>query len=157
MKSRMRNAITNMDRRPPPASLPTFINPEGLYDPVPNGYSHVGCAASGTRLVHIAGQGGEDATGALADGFQAQVRQAFENLQIAVRAAGGDLAHVVKQTVLVVDHSQTHLRILGEELARAYGPGAKPACTLIPVSRLALDGMLFEVEAVASIPEQTAS
>jgi enamine deaminase RidA (YjgF/YER057c/UK114 family) len=29
----------------------------------------------------------------------------------------------------------------------------KPTCTLIPVPRLALDGMLFEVEAVAVLRE----
>jgi enamine deaminase RidA (YjgF/YER057c/UK114 family) len=29
----------------------------------------------------------------------------------------------------------------------------KPASTLIPVPKLALDGMLFEIDAVAVIPE----
>ncbi|GAA3927651.1 RidA family protein [Luteimonas lutimaris] len=134
------------------AALPTFLNPEGLYDPAPNGYSHLGLPASGARLVLIAGQGGEDAQGKLADDFRAQVRQALQNLQTALRAVGGELSHVVKQTVLVVDHSHARLGILGDELATAYGPGAKPACTLIPVPRLALDGMLFEVEAIASVP-----
>ena len=31
--------------------------------------------------------------------------------------------------------------------------GANPACTPIPVPRPALDGMLFEVEAVAVAPD----
>jgi len=141
-----------MDPHAPHAPLPTFLDPEGLYDPAPNGYSHIGIPPAGTRLVYIAGQGGEDAEGVLADGFRAQVRQALANLRIAVRAAGGDLGHVVKQTVLVVDHSQAHLHVLGEEFARAYGAGPKPACTLIPVPRLALDGMLFEVDAVVAVP-----
>lgn len=140
-----------MNPHAPHASLPTFLNPAGLYDPAPNGYSHIGSPPIGTRLVYIAGQGGEDAGGALAEGFRAQVRQALENLRTAVRAVGGDLGNVVKQTVLVVDHTEARLHILGEELARAYGPGPKPACTLIPVPRLALDGMLFEVEAVVAV------
>ena len=133
-------------------SLPTFLNPQGLYDPTPNGYSHIAVPPADARLAYIAGQGGEDAEGTLADGFRAQVRQALENLRIAVRAVGGDLAHVIKQTVLIVDHTETHLHILGEEFMHAYGPGPNPACTLVPVSRLALDGMLFEVEAVVVIP-----
>lgn len=132
-------------------TLPTFLNPPGLYDPVPNGYSHIALPPTGARLVYIAGQGGEDADGRLADGFRAQVRQAIENLRVAIRATGGDLDHVVKQTVLIVDHTEAHLQTLGEEFTRAYGAGAKPACTLIPVPRLALDGMLFEIEAVVCI------
>jgi hypothetical protein len=37
----------------------TLLNPAGLYDPAPNGYSHVALVAAGARLVYIAGQGGE--------------------------------------------------------------------------------------------------
>lgn len=136
-----------------PSTAPRFFNPEGLYDPAPNGYSHIGIPPTGARLVFLAGQGGEDAQGTLADGFQAQVRQAFANLRTAAHAAGGDLGNVVKQTVLVVGHSEERLHILGEELDRAYGPGPKPACTLIPVPRLALDGMLFEVEAIMAVAD----
>lgn len=131
---------------------PDFINPDGLYDPAPNGYSHVARPPAGSTLVFIAGQGGEDATGVLAEGFRAQARQALDNLRVAACAVGGDLGGVVRQTVLVVDHSDDRLRILGEEFERAYGPGPKPACTLIPVQRLALDGMLFEVEAILAVP-----
>lgn len=32
-------------------------------------------------------------------------------------------------------------------------PNVRPACTLIPVPRLALDGMLFEVEALAAVAD----
>lgn len=143
-----------MDPHASPVRRPGFINPDGLYDPAPNGYSHIAVPPAGTRLAYIAGQGGEDAQGALAADFRTQVRQALENLRTAARAVGGDLASVVKQTVLIVDHSETHLHVLGEEFARAYGPGPKPACTLVPVPRLALDGMLFEVEAIVAVGPQ---
>ena len=36
-------------------------NPAGLYDPAPNGYSHLASLAQGARLVLPAGQGGERA------------------------------------------------------------------------------------------------
>ena len=39
----------------------TLTNPAGLYDPAPNGYSHVALLQPGARLVFIAGQGGENA------------------------------------------------------------------------------------------------
>lgn len=135
----------------PSGSAPiALINPPGLYDPAPNGYSHVATVAAGARLVLVSGQGGEDEGGALAPDFRVQVRRAFANLLIALRAAGAGPGDVAKLTVLVVGHSEERLAVFGAELARAFGPGRKPACTLIPVPRLALDGMLFEIEALAA-------
>ena len=130
----------------------TLANPAGLYDPTPNGYSHLAIIPAGSRLVYVAGQGGETETGGLSPDFQTQVRQAFDNLLAALSAAGATPTDVAKLTVLIVDHSEARLHILGAALDRAWGSGPKPACTLIPVPRLALDGMLFEVEAVAAIP-----
>ncbi len=124
-------------------------NPPGLYDPAPNGYSHVASIAPGARWVLVAGQGGETADGRLAPGFRDQVRQAFANLVIALAAADAGPGDVANLTVLVVDHDHARLAIFGEELAAVFGPGHRPACTLIPVPRLALDGMLFEVAAIA--------
>lgn len=63
------------------------------------------------------------------------------------------MGDVAKLMVLVVDHSEERLRIFGAELEQAMPGGPKPTCTLIPVPRLALDGMLFEVEAVAVAPD----
>jgi enamine deaminase RidA (YjgF/YER057c/UK114 family) len=126
-------------------------NPPGLYDPTANGYSHVAQVAAGARLVFIAGQGGENADSQLSSDFTEQVRQALENLQIALAAAGADVSDVAKLTVLIVDHSLERLKVFGEELHRVWGSAPKPTCTLIPVPRLALDGMLFEIEATAAV------
>ena len=126
-----------------------FINPPGLYDPRPNGYSHVVVADAPARLIYIAGQGGENADGVLSEDFGTQVKQALDNLQTALRAADAGLANVAKLTVLIVDHSEERLRIFGAALAKVWGNNPAPACTLIPVPRLALDGMLFEIEATA--------
>ena len=127
-----------------------FINPPELYDPEPNGYSHVAELSAGSRLVWISGQGGETADGRLPDDFRAQVRQAFANLGVALASAGATPRDIAKLTVLIVGHSEDRLHVFGEEMAAAFGPGIKPACTLIPVPRLALDGMLFEIEAMAA-------
>jgi enamine deaminase RidA (YjgF/YER057c/UK114 family) len=126
-------------------------NPPGLYDPTANGYSHVAQVAAGARLVFIAGQGGENADSQLSSDFAEQVRQALDNLQIALAAAGAEVSDVAKLTVLIVDHSLERLEIFGEELHKVWGSAPKPACTLIPVPRLALDGMLFEIEAMAAV------
>ena len=127
------------------------INPVGLYDPSPNGYTHVAIAPPGATIIYIAGQGGEDENGNLVDDFAAQLKQAFANLRIALTAAGASPEHVVKLTTLVVDHNESKLQQLGAELQAMWGERT-PTQTLIPVPRLALDGMLFEVDAVAVIP-----
>lgn len=130
----------------------SFINPPGLYDPQPNGYTHVVIAPTPARMVYVAGQGGENAAGELAPDFAAQVAQAIANLQTALAAADANLDHVVKISVLIVDHSMERLAILGQAISAAWGDRPAPACTLIPVPRLALDGMLFEIEATAIAP-----
>jgi enamine deaminase RidA (YjgF/YER057c/UK114 family) len=126
-----------------------FLNPAGLYDPTPNGYSHVAIAEGVSRLVFVSGQGGEDAQGRLSPDFADQVERAFDNLGIALEAAAARYADVARLTVLVVDHSEARLAMLSRALRSRWVDRPAPACTLIPVPRLALDGMLVEIEATA--------
>lgn len=133
-------------------SLVRLINPSTLYDPVPNGYSHVAAVdVANVRLVLLSGQGGEDRTGTLAPDFESQLRQAMDNLCSALGEAGATPADVARTLVMIVDHSAERLRLLGVEFDRVWGSGLKPACTLIPVPRLALDGMLVEIEATSMV------
>ncbi|MFJ4457587.1 RidA family protein [Pseudomonas sp. NPDC089392] len=134
--------------RPTPLQL---SNPEGLYDPSDNAYSHVAEVSAGSHLLFIAGQGGEDSNGQLSPLFAEQARQALANLQLALASKGASLAQVFKLTLLIVEHSEARLRQWVAEADKAWGPHMKPTCTLIPVPRLALDGMLVEIEAVAAL------
>ncbi|MFF7066244.1 Rid family hydrolase [Pseudomonas sp. NPDC008258] len=126
-------------------------NPEGLYDPSGNAYSHVAEVRAGSRLLYIAGQGGEGSDGQLSPVFAEQARQALANLELALASKGASLAQVFKLTLLIVEHSEECLRQWVSEADRAWGPYMKPTCTLIPVPRLALDGMLVEIEAIAAM------
>ncbi len=130
-----------------------FINPNGLYDPRCNGYSHVAVAKGPGTIVYVAGQGGEDAAGGLSPLFARQVEQAMRNLRCALRAAGAVPSDVARLTVLVVDHSPERLRIVTAAIRETWGDAPAPACTLIPVPKLALEGMLFEIEATAVLAE----
>ena len=128
----------------------TFINPPGLCDPEPNGYSHVAVVEGPARWVFLAGQGGEAADGSLSPDFAAQLRQSMDNVGIALAAADTTLRDVVKLTVLVVDHDMAKLEVLSRTVRERFEGRSAPTCTLIPVPRLALDGMLVEVEATAA-------
>lgn len=128
-----------------------LVNPTSLYDPSNHGYSHVAVLQPSARIAIIAGQGGEAPDGSLSSDFRVQVRQALINLATAAQGVGARMEHIVKQTMLVVDFDDPKLHIVGEELARAFA-GHKPTATLIPVPRLALEGMQFEIDAIVAMP-----
>ncbi|WHO72481.1 RidA family protein [Rhizobium sp. BT03] len=125
----------------------TIVNPKNLYDPSPNGYSTAVIVPGEGRLAYISGQGGQDSTGALSPDFAVQVKQAYANLRSALDALGARPDQVAKLTVFVVDHDMSKLPVLTENVKEMFG-AALPAQTLIPVPKLAIDPMLFEVEAV---------
>ena len=124
-----------------------IVNPKNLYDPTPNGYSTAVIVPREARLAYISGQGGQDGTGALSPDFAVQVKQAYANLGIALDALGARPDQVAKLTVFVVDHDMSKLEVLTRNVKEMFGE-ALPAQTLVPVPKLAIDPMLFEVEAV---------
>ena len=124
----------------------TIVNPQDLYDPSPNGYSTAVITPRGARVAYISGQGGQDSTGALSPDFAVQVAQAYANLRTALNGIGAKPNQVAKLTVFVVDHDMSKLEVLTKAVKDMFG-AALPAQTLIPVPKLAIDPMLFEVEA----------
>lgn len=98
-------------------------------------------------LIFVAGQAGLDpATGAVAGAtFEAQARQAFENLKAILEDAGSGLAQVVKTTCfLCVPEAFDRLNALYAE----YFPIAPPVRST-PVVQLPR-GLLFSIEAIAA-------
>src|SRR5476651_1972366 len=81
--------------------LKEFLNPKTLLSP--RGYSHVVKVNRGT-IVYIAGQVACDASGKLVGegDIEAQVEQVFRNLKLAVEAAGGTMADIVKLNTYLV-------------------------------------------------------
>ena len=131
-------------------AAPLIVNPSHLHDPTPNGYSTVVVTPSVGRLAFISGQGGQDRTGGLSPDFGAQVAQAYANLSAVLEALGARPDQVVKLTVFVVGHDMSKLGVLTENVMRMFGDRL-PAQTLVPVPKLAIDPMLFEVEAVVHL------
>ena len=131
------------------------INPDELGNPTQYGFTNVVIVPSDRTLIFIAGQGGRDAEGNLGD-FEAQLKQAFDNLRTALAAAGATPKQVVKITVLSVDHNAHKQKSISAARNEMWGDDLiKPASTLIPVPRLAGEGMLFEIDAVAAIPRNS--
>lgn len=125
----------------------TIVNPPNLGDPTPNGYSTAVIAPANARVAYISGQGGQDSTGELSPDFATQVAQAYANLGAALDGIGARPDQVAKLTVFVVDHDVSKLGVLTQNVTAMFGDRL-PAQTLVPVPKLAIDPMLFEVEAV---------
>ena len=128
----------------------TRLNPDGLADPSYHGYSQVTSVSAGMRLIFVAGQLGDGPNGERAESFEGQVQTAFDNLRIALEAAGATPQDVLKINVLVVGHDDNRLAFVSAA-RRAFFGDHKPASLLIPVPRLATDWMLFEIDAVAAV------
>src|SRR5512133_1459634 len=125
--------------------------------PAPRGYTQVVETTGPGRTVYLSGQLGMTTGGAFAGppgDFRAQATQCFENLKAGLKSVGGGFENVVKITNFFVDMS--HLPVFFEVRDSFVNTKAPPASTAIQVGRLAVDGALFEVEAVAVIPDKAA-
>ena len=130
-----------------------FANPKTM--PAPRGYTQVVETTGPGRTVYLSGQLGMTPGGAFAGApgdFRAQATQCFENLKAGLASVGAGFEHVVKITNFFVDMS--HLPVFFEVRDAFVNTKAPPASTAIQVGRLARDGALFEVEAVAVIPDK---
>jgi enamine deaminase RidA (YjgF/YER057c/UK114 family) len=123
----------------------TYFEPSGLAAP-PEPYSHaIRCGDT----LYIAGQVAFDERNQIVGvgDPRRQAEQVWRNLGLAVEAAGGTLADVVKITIFLKD-----VRHAGAEISVREGlfePGRFPVCTLVQAANLGLPELLMEVDAVA--------
>ncbi len=119
--------------------------------PAPKGYAN-GMAADG-RIVVTGGVIGWDATGNLADGFVAQVRQTLSNISAILAEGGAKPEHLVRLTWYVVDMEEylANLKALGRIYREIFG-AHYPAMALVQVVRLVEKAARVEIEATAVVP-----
>jgi enamine deaminase RidA (YjgF/YER057c/UK114 family) len=125
------------------------FNPEAL--PVPQSYTQV-IAASGSRLVFVAGQVAEDAHGNLV-GFgdlAAQAGQVFVNVGRALTAVGARPNQVTKLTIYVVQFRPEYLPDIADARIALFGDH-RPTDTLVGVEALGDPSHLIEVDAIAVV------
>jgi enamine deaminase RidA (YjgF/YER057c/UK114 family) len=80
--------------------------------------------------------------------MRGQIALALDNLEAVLRHAGMGLGNVVRLGVYAtdVDEALKNFDLLGER----FGPaGVAPPMTLLGVTRLAIPGLMFEIEATA--------
>ena len=121
----------------------------GLAEPI----SHFTDAVRAGDLVFVSGIVAVDGQGRLVGGGDvvAQARQVFESMRAVLAAADCGFEDVVKVTIFLTDvDDRPKINPVRQEIFGA----ARPASTLVEVPRLAVEGAMIEVEAVAVIPER---
>lgn len=127
----------------------TAVNPWNWS--LPLGYNQAEIIEGQTRQVIVAGQTAVDENGApqhIGD-MRAQIALALDNLEAVLKGAGMDLSNVIKLGVYAtdVDDALKNFDLMGMR----FGPvQTAPPMTLLGVTRLAIPGLLFEIEATAA-------
>ena len=105
------------------------------------------------NTVYLRGQIGEDLETSESVGVgdvEAQAERAMANIDMLLREAGSELAHIVKVVVYIVDprFREPVYRVMGRWLK-----GVHPVSTGLVVSALARPEWLVEIDATAVIPD----
>jgi enamine deaminase RidA (YjgF/YER057c/UK114 family) len=130
-----------------------FLNPRGALNTIPRGYSHVAKIRNPGTFIYVAGQGPiNEKLELIGPGdIEAQTRATFQNIKRNLEAAGASFNDVVKMNIFCTDikAQQWPIRNVRSEFINKETP---PVSTMVEVPRLAIDGMLIEVEVVALLP-----
>ena len=114
------------------------------------GYNQAEIVEGGTRQLICAGQTAVDAEGAPQHpgDIRGQIGLALDNLEAVLAAGGMGLGDVVRLGVFAtdVDEALVNFDLLG---MRFEPTGNAPPMTLLGVTRLAIPGLMFEIEATA--------
>lgn len=124
------------------------IRPDGLVNF--SSFTQV-VAATGAKTIYISGQVSWDAEGVIVGegDFAAQAKKAYENLVVALEAAGATPANVAKTNVYIVNYDPSMGRALNEARKAVFEGVTAPASTLIGVQALAAPEFMIEIEAIA--------
>lgn len=107
-------------------------------------YSH---AVIANGFVYVSGQGPHHPeTGELPADFKGEVTQTLKNLEIILKAAGTDLAHVVKVGAYLADLARFADY---NEVYETFFPSSRPARTTVGCQ---LNGIQVEIDVVAVLP-----
>jgi enamine deaminase RidA (YjgF/YER057c/UK114 family) len=132
--------------------MPTeFLNPQTLCKT--HGWTHV-VTTGGGKMIHISGQVGINAAGEVVGNgdLKTQTEQAFENLRLALVAAGATWNDVAVTRLYVVNLRPEHVPVIREVRSRYVSAEHPPASTLVGVTALACAEWLIEIEAMAVLP-----
>jgi enamine deaminase RidA (YjgF/YER057c/UK114 family) len=117
-------------------------------------YTQVVAVSGPAKTVYIGGQDSVDASGQVVGigDIGKQTEQIFNNLKIALGAAGAGLEHVIKWNIYIVQGQspQAAFEVFRREWGERPNP---PLITMLFVAGLAHPNFLVEIDAVAVVPD----
>jgi len=115
-------------------------------------YAYAATAPAGSQLVFLAGACPINLDGVVTDvgDYAAQALVAFDNLVLALEAAGASIDDVISTRVLVASSNRSDLVAAWEVVRDAFGEHDPPS-TLLGVTVLGYHHQLVEIEAVAAL------
>lgn len=122
------------------------LNPSSISAPL-GAYTHGIEVPPGARVIHVSGQVGVRADGSIAEGIEAQLACAWQNILAILAAADMGPADIAKVTTYLTrpQDFKVHPRIRAQYLG-----AARPAATGVCVSALAAPEFLCEIEVIAA-------
>ena len=128
---------------------PTAVNPWNWS--LNLGYNQAEIIDGATRQLIVAGQTAVDENGApqhIGD-MRGQIGLALDNLEAVLAGADMDLSNIIKLGVYATDVDEALKKF--DLMGMRFGPfQVSPPMTLLGVTRLAILGLLFEIEATAA-------
>ena len=130
------------------------VNPGGTVDTRIFGYTSAIETSGDGRYIFVSGVFSIDESGKIiGTTFKEQIEKTFSNVRVILSHFNAKPENIVKTTSLIVNHKEEYLSILHDQTKKLFG-NEPPTSTVIPVPRLALDSMLFEIELVIYIPKE---
>jgi enamine deaminase RidA (YjgF/YER057c/UK114 family) len=126
------------------------LNPDTIYPPYHNNYTQV-VITTGTRQIHVAGMVSFDENSQLVGegDMRAQTECVIGNVAKALQAAGASAADIARIQIFTLDVDR-YLKEGHAEVLKFYGD-ARPASTLVGVTRLADPRFLVEIHVTAVV------
>jgi 2-iminobutanoate/2-iminopropanoate deaminase len=99
------------------------------------------------NVIYTAGQIGQDSSGQILDGIEAQARTALANLKSVVEEAGGTLETVTKVLIFLVNRGD--FEVMNQVYRETFSDPFPARSTII--TELASEELLIEIEAIAHV------
>ena len=126
-------------------------NPEGLSQP--DGYSQLVTVKGEGKWVLLGGKAGINPDGSFPEGLAAQSKLTWENIRIALEAAGATPEDVVEIQIYIVDLPNVDPSPAYQDVRDFFPAGHKPVSMVIGIDALAYPGLLIEVKVRAIVAD----